>query len=287
MAKIIYDFGSNNGDDLPYYLKKADLVVAVEANPILCEHISMRFIAEIAQKKLVVENFVLTDRHVLGDVFFYRHKKNHVLSQFPKPDDITEFEETLLPAKSVLELIAKHGDPYYIKIDVEHYDEAILRVLFENNVRPPFISAESHSIKVFSLLVTLGGYNAFKLVNGASVPRTYRKHQITTENGIETYSFPPHSAGPFGEDVLGEWMTANNFFQRLGLEGMGWKDIHATNICEPTTNETIRMSAYIKVALTNYFLNILRKFTPKLARKLALNFLKRIADIRLNMYLRP
>ena len=27
--KIIYDFGSNNGDDIPYYLLKSDLVIAV------------------------------------------------------------------------------------------------------------------------------------------------------------------------------------------------------------------------------------------------------------------
>jgi predicted O-methyltransferase YrrM len=35
--KIIYDFGSNNGDDIPYYLLKSDLVIAVEANPALCD----------------------------------------------------------------------------------------------------------------------------------------------------------------------------------------------------------------------------------------------------------
>lgn len=33
--RVIYDFGSKNGDDIPYYLEKPDLDVAVEANPIL------------------------------------------------------------------------------------------------------------------------------------------------------------------------------------------------------------------------------------------------------------
>ncbi len=42
--KIIYDFGANNGDDIPYYLKKAELVVAVEANPSLCQKIEERFL---------------------------------------------------------------------------------------------------------------------------------------------------------------------------------------------------------------------------------------------------
>jgi hypothetical protein len=50
MKKVIYDFGSNNGDDIPYYLKKSDLVVAVEADPLLCDHIKTRFSNEINQK---------------------------------------------------------------------------------------------------------------------------------------------------------------------------------------------------------------------------------------------
>ena len=37
--KIIYDIGANNGDDIGYYLKKADQVIAVEANPDLSKRI--------------------------------------------------------------------------------------------------------------------------------------------------------------------------------------------------------------------------------------------------------
>lgn len=45
--KIIYDVGANNGDDIEYYLKKSDLVIALEANPKLCEIIQDRFKSEI------------------------------------------------------------------------------------------------------------------------------------------------------------------------------------------------------------------------------------------------
>ena len=55
MKKIIYDIGSNNGDDIPYYLLKSDLVVAIEANPQLCNLINQRFKSEIDEGKLVVE----------------------------------------------------------------------------------------------------------------------------------------------------------------------------------------------------------------------------------------
>jgi hypothetical protein len=193
----------------------------------------------------------LTDGSKTGEVSFYRHKQNHVLSQFPKPDNITDFEVMLLPSKSVLELISEHGDPYYVKIDIEHYDEVILRMLFENSIMPPFISAESHSIEMFSLLVALGKYNAFKLVDGSSISLIYRNHEIITNQGKEMYSFPNHSAGPFGEDVLGGWMTANNFFRLLGLAGLGWKDIHATNIHPPNPKTTADIQTEVKIVLNN------------------------------------
>jgi hypothetical protein len=50
--KVIYDVGANNGDDIQYYLLKADLVVAIEANPTMTEIIKHRFQAEIASDRL-------------------------------------------------------------------------------------------------------------------------------------------------------------------------------------------------------------------------------------------
>ena len=64
MKKIIYDLGSNNGDNIPYYLLKSDLVVAVEANLKLCEIIKKNFKKVIDNGKLVVENCIVT---VLSD----------------------------------------------------------------------------------------------------------------------------------------------------------------------------------------------------------------------------
>jgi hypothetical protein len=43
-----------------------------------------------------------------------------------------------------------------------------------------------------------------------------------------TYSFPVHSAGPFGDDINGRWFDIRSFQKLLAIEGTGWKDIHAT-----------------------------------------------------------
>ena len=246
-AKIIYDFGSNNGDDIPYYLKKADIVVAVEANPALCEEIRNRFGAEILRGQLILENVVLTDRETNENVPFYLSKEHHVLGQFPRPSDefIGQYEEVLLPSKSALAIIKEHGFPYYVKVDIEHYDEVILRELFLNDIRPPYISAESHTIVVFCMLVGLGGYRSFKLVDGGGVSKEYANHLISTiQNGMEKYSFPMHSAGPFGDDIRGEWFTADNFFHLLIGEDIGWKDIHATNTVVARVDNVPKLSTF-------------------------------------------
>jgi hypothetical protein len=230
MKDIIYDFGANNGDDLPYYLLKSDLVIAVEANPLLCKQINIRFSNEVKSGKLVVENCILTIDNTSVGVPFYIHKTNHVLSQFPCPEEslLVNFERIELPAKNVIDLIKQWGKPFYIKIDLEHYDHIILRELLLNGIRPPYLSAESHSIDIFCIMVALGGYEAFKLVDGATVSELYKNHQISLENNFTSYSFPYHSAGPFGNDIKGEWITKNSFSQLLAQVGLGWKDIHVS-----------------------------------------------------------
>ena len=257
--KIIYDLGANVGDNLPYYLKKSDLVVAVEANPILADEIKTRFSKEIASGHLVVEAFVLTTSKSDSEVPFYIHNEGHALSQFPQPGEteINKFTKILLPSINVVDLINKHGSPYYIKVDIEHYDAIILSELFRNNIRPPFISAESHSIDVFCTLVSEGHYKAFTLVNGYTMHIDYSNSKIN--GGLENFEFPMYSSGPFGEDLKDSWMTPENFFLYLSNEGLGWKDIHATNLIQPNPN--------LKADEMSYALKrVLKKITPKLFR---------------------
>lgn len=233
--KIIYDFGSNNGDDIPYYLLKSDLVVAVEANPLLCDRIKSRFSKEIAAGKLIVENCVLDVEEASEEVPFFIHKSRDFLSQFPCPDPsiIDEFDQIYLPSKNVIDIIEFYGYPHYIKIDIEHYDHIILRYLFLNDIFPPYLSAEAHTIDVFCLFVAFGGYESFKLVDGATVSTKYKDHTILTNHGPQVYSFPYHSAGPFGNDIRGDWMTRDNFAKLLMFAGLGWKDIHVSSLDAP------------------------------------------------------
>ncbi len=245
--QIIYDFGSNNGDDIPYYLKKADIVVAVEANPTQADLIRARFAAEISDRRLIIENCVLAAEST-SKAAFYVHTSKPFLSQFPKPDDalLNDYQKIWLPARKASDIIRKYGDPLYVKIDIENYDQFVLEEMFSRNIRPPYISAESHSIDVFALLVAVGKYQSFKLVEGNTLSARYGNHVVKTKTGDERYSFTNEMAGPFGDDISGPWISRNEFFRLLAFQGLGWKDVHATNLTQPD-------AAFVATIKVNFF----------------------------------
>ena len=58
---LIYDLGMNNGDDTDFYLKRGFEVVAVEANPALCQQAEERFAEAIAAGKLTIVKAAIGD----------------------------------------------------------------------------------------------------------------------------------------------------------------------------------------------------------------------------------
>jgi hypothetical protein len=194
------------------------------------------------------------------------------LSQFPKPDEtlMENFNQCFLYTVNIKELVKEYGMPFYVKIDIENYDHILLLDFLRNDIKPEFISAESHSIDTFAGLVTLG-YNSFKLVIGETVNAQYKNHNVITESGFIKYSFPYHSAGPFGEDIKGNWMSKTELLYFIVTEGLGWYDIHARkidelNIIEESINKKIEKLSnkkvtikhglkIIKIALKNRLMN--------------------------------
>ncbi len=236
--RVIYDVGANNGDDVEYYLLKADKVVAIEAVPVLADVIRARFPDAISAGRLVVENCVLTVDPEVRETRFWVHKTADVLSQLAPPPKETahEFEPVVLPASTISEVVTRHGQPHYMKVDLEGFDKPLLADLFSHGIFPPYISAEAHSADVFCTLVAQGGYDAFKLVIGADIGRDYRAWPIATDSGPKSYTFPwPHGSGPFGNDVRGTWLSADAFLGYFALIRPGWVDVHASRVDLPHT----------------------------------------------------
>jgi len=246
MKKIIYDLGASIGENLSYYLLKSDLVIAVEANKKSCELIKKKFNNQIIQKKLIVENCIISDEDSLKDEF-YIHKTNHLLSQFPKPKYslIDNFEKVMIEKKDIYKLINQYGSPYYIKIDLEEYDNIILKRIFDLNINPEYISAEAINYIVINLFLNNKNYNSYKLVEGKNVGIAYKKTKLNINNQKYTYSFPENSAGPFGNDILGKWINKKNFNEFMKFKKQGWRDIHVSLGDKPENINNI--SSYVKL----------------------------------------
>ena len=72
--KAIFDIGANKGQNLSYFLDKADIVVAIEANTNLVEKIKSDFKQFVDSEKLILENVVLTNDENIKNIDFYIHK---------------------------------------------------------------------------------------------------------------------------------------------------------------------------------------------------------------------
>lgn len=228
---VIYDFGMNNGDDLPYYLKKARKVVGVEANPDLCAYVRDRYQGAVYDGRLVILNCVLTDQATCEKATFYIHQNYHVLSQFPKPgaEFLDKFEAIELVQRTASSIISEYGRPHFVKIDLEHYDQYVLKEISSARIQPAYVSVEMHDFVVYDILKSMG-YTSFNTVDGETVPEKYNNLRFNDVEGGEcSYSFPYHSAGPFGSDIVETpWLGIAEMDCYLRNLEPGWIDLHAS-----------------------------------------------------------
>ena len=234
LSGVIYDVGMNNGDDSAYYLRKGHRVVAIEANPALCQAAAQRFATEIEAGLLTILNLGIADAP--GEATFYVHLTNSVLSTFvPAGERIgytgtlppSEFKPITVELRRLSDVVGFFGAPHFIKIDIEGFDDRCLADLHRAGIFPPFISAEAHTIDTFCHLVAMG-YQEFQMVAGETVARDHKALAILLPNGVRVpQDFPDHAAGPYGEDLPGPWLDKNAILTDWLARGEGWFDLHA------------------------------------------------------------
>ena len=266
-TRYIFDLGANTGQNLDYYLSRADVVVAVEANPVLCIELSQKYEEAILGGRLFIVNCVLTDSNENAgkEIDFFVHNEFSPFSRVELLGDPSSYTKVRVPSNTASKLVRQflpaNIDPYFIKIDVEGYDSRILRELFKEKIFPQFISAESYSVETFSSLVDSCAYQSFNLVQGSSVHRS----TWVSSTGAHNH-FSHHSAGPFGPDLMNPWYDASAFFQVLAYEGLGWKDIHASRISNECIT-TLKNSYILKKEAAALFFRLYRLSVPLAVRK--------------------
>ena len=230
--KAIFDIGANKGQNLSYFLDKADIVVAIEANINLVKQIKSDFKQFIDNKKLIVENVALIDDENIKNIDFYISKEDDVLSTL-YPDDISKFYKQEVRCEKASLLINKYLKKYdisqieYIKIDIEGADDVVLNDLLKNNILCENLSVECHKSEVLELLLN-SKFKSFKFVEGGDV--NFKKNiEITNKlNEKKIINFDIHSSGPYGDDIPGNYYKKNSILTYFLNKGLGWKDIHCS-----------------------------------------------------------
>ena len=264
--KVIIDFGANKGQNINYYLLKADIVVCVEANPKLVKEIQKNFSNHIRNKKLFIENVVVVGEKEgkKESIDFYIHKKMDVLSTLINPNNTQDFSQVKIKSKSITKILEKYLTKntvfYFAKFDLEGYDAIAINSMLKADFYPINISTEVHTIKSLEAICNSKKYIGFKLQEGNMVSR-YVNLPVKTNNGTKIMKFINHSAGPIGEDIPNNWLTEKSIRNKLKVEGFGWKDLHAT--MSPNSNPVeIKYSYLFKVGMRRLPILIYRFLLP-------------------------
>jgi FkbM family methyltransferase len=232
-SRLIFDLGMNNGDDTAFYLSRGFDVVALDANPALCDSAQTRFRAAVDQGRLTILNAAIWE--TAGEATFYLNLDNDHWSSLDAGwarRENSRCKEITVPCVTLASLFEEFGAPHYLKIDVEGVDTSVLEQLRASKLLPLYVSVEDcrFGFEYMDLLAACG-YDAFKLLDQSSVcqmtdPATGRR-------------FPAGSSGPFGDDIPGEWRSHTDIAKlyshtvrdpegrRLAPRTQWW-DIHCT-----------------------------------------------------------
>lgn len=234
-AKYVLDIGMNNGDDTEYYLAKGFNVIAVEANPYLCENANQRFKFAIKNGQLIIVNAAISENTLLQK-FHVNLTNDHWSSLDLKwaTRENSKVKTLKIPGICIGEYLKqKNIAPYFVKIDIEGGDMLALNQILESGLLPQYLSIEDCHLgfQYIEKLVDYG-YKNFKLINQAEV-------QLRPDKQID-FHFKLGSSGPFGDEAPGDWKSEEDFIDhyskvarnRLTLARIAqpniWWDIHCS-----------------------------------------------------------
>ena len=217
---LVFDLGMHKGEDTAFYLKKGFRVVGIEANPELANFCRKRFAAEVASGSLkIIEGAIVSKASVnKGTVTFYKNVRDSEWGTIqPAWRDRNAYLgfgsiEIEVPCVDLGAIFEGYGVPYYMKIDLEGADRVCFEFLEDAPEKPRYLSIEDEKVyfpQIVKDLQTLCalGYRQFRTVQQQSIPGSHYQ-------GVDRYGqhmahcFEFGASGPFGPDLPGQWMTA-------------------------------------------------------------------------------
>lgn len=234
---LIFDVGLHKGEDTDFYLKKGFRVVAFEADPGLAAHCRDRFWSAIEEGRLViVEGAIMAPSVEAGQtnsVTFYRNLDLSVWgttqeSWAQRNEQLgTRVEEIQVTRVNFSEALAKHGIPYFLKIDIEGCDGLCLDALTNFDEKPDYLSIESDKKNLFLVAREIDtlralGYTGFAAVQQGNV-QDQRIPLPPLEGNPIAHSFPFGSSGLFGRELPEPWLDESRILWKYRRIFVGYR----------------------------------------------------------------
>jgi FkbM family methyltransferase len=212
-SDLIYDVGAHKGEDSDFYLKLGYRVVAIEANPVLCEYLKQRFSKEIKDGTFTLIEKAIGDSE--AGASFYVNKKNSAWGTADPARARSNQRKGAASDKITVQsirfcdVIDQYGCPFYLKIDVEGADMLCLKALEDVKCYPKYISIESTKTSWLDLLTEFDTferlrYTKFKVID----QKTHKNRKFRDRHGeLVSYAFEFGATGPFGQDLDGIWLS--------------------------------------------------------------------------------
>lgn len=219
-SDLIFDIGMHLGEDTEFYLEKGFRVVGIEADPVLCAAVAERLHDHVASSRLIIVNAAIAEQP--GRATFYRDPDNSIWGT-AEPDwvarnaslgtRIERVERIEVDAVTIESILAAHGVPHYMKVDIEGRDMLCVAALRQLRDRPKYLSIEASKTALADVDAELGlmselGYRDFKVVPQHAVADQVPP-KPSREGRYAQWRFAHGSSGLFGEEAPGEWLTAD------------------------------------------------------------------------------
>jgi FkbM family methyltransferase len=216
-SRLIFDIGTNKGEDALFYARQGFRVIAVDADPALIaankeDHVTLK-------DQITFLNYAIaqTDGETLELYVNADPGKTSLIEEIGGRQDALK-DKVAVTTTTLKTLMEQYGVPFYCKIDIEGFDAVAVRSLLGTKSMPEYMSVETECLPhedrfseegIFETLDVLkeAGYTKFKLIDQASGTCTswYNNKKVLEKRfGIP---FVYSASGPFGEDTAGSWMS--------------------------------------------------------------------------------
>lgn len=286
----IFDFGSNEGRNLGYFLLKADHVVAIEANPSLNNQVRKEFCSEISSGRLFVEECLVSSRSKIDELgreqVFYVNSSDNLISSIEKPafNSKLDWYGLRINCKTSDEIILKYvryGDEIlYCKFDLEGFDNIAVKDMLAKEIFPVYLSLELNDPKGLRTLIESRKYRSFKLSTGFDIGRKIRKVIVNTLNGKQEWTFEVHSSGPLFDDLDRRIFTARgaSVVKYLKHRLIDWTDLHAARFdIKMKVSKRYELQT-VSILVMEWFTYLVRAFVIVILPEKAVTWSRRVVN---------